>query len=157
MSEQKFPPGWDEARVKRLVDHYENMDEDELLAEDEAARASVSDGDNMGVDGRAEFEQAMGETFGYYLSPPVPFEDASPHECCEVVWKVAGTEVTPTILASLSEAQIVALSVAFGSYFETVPPTVERIKHAIAGTLARWPVGSMGETLNPVDQSVKGK
>ena len=38
MSEQNFPPGWDEARVKRLIDHYENMDEDELLAEDEAAR-----------------------------------------------------------------------------------------------------------------------
>jgi Ser/Thr protein kinase RdoA (MazF antagonist) len=40
MSEQKFPPGWDEARVKRLIDHYENMSEDELLAEDEAARKS---------------------------------------------------------------------------------------------------------------------
>jgi hypothetical protein len=38
MSEQKYPSGWDEARVMRLKDHYENMDEDELLAEDEAAR-----------------------------------------------------------------------------------------------------------------------
>ena len=38
MSEEKFPPGWDAARVKRLIDRYENMDEDELLAEDEAAR-----------------------------------------------------------------------------------------------------------------------
>jgi hypothetical protein len=41
MSEQKFPPGWEEARVKRLIDHYENMDEDELFAEDEAAREAV--------------------------------------------------------------------------------------------------------------------
>ena len=38
MSEQKFPPGWDQARVQRVIDHYENMSEDELLAEDEAAR-----------------------------------------------------------------------------------------------------------------------
>jgi hypothetical protein len=38
MSEQIFPPGWDQARVQRVIDHYENMSEDELLAEDEAAR-----------------------------------------------------------------------------------------------------------------------
>jgi hypothetical protein len=38
MSEQQYPPSWDQARVQRLIDHYENMDEDELLAEDEAAR-----------------------------------------------------------------------------------------------------------------------
>ena len=34
MNAQKFPASWDEARVKRLIDHYENMTEDELLAED---------------------------------------------------------------------------------------------------------------------------
>ena len=38
MRKQKYPPGWDEARVQRVIDHYENMSEDELLAEDEAAR-----------------------------------------------------------------------------------------------------------------------
>jgi hypothetical protein len=38
MSKQHYPPGWNEARVQRLIDHYENMSEDELLAEDEAAR-----------------------------------------------------------------------------------------------------------------------
>ena len=38
MNKQKFPPGWNEARVQRLIDHYENMDDDELFAEDEAAR-----------------------------------------------------------------------------------------------------------------------
>jgi hypothetical protein len=38
MSNQKFPSGWDEARVKRLIDHYDQMDEDQLLAEDEAAQ-----------------------------------------------------------------------------------------------------------------------
>lgn len=37
MSKQKFPPGWDEARVQRLIAHYDQMDDDELTAEDEAA------------------------------------------------------------------------------------------------------------------------
>ncbi len=33
----KFPAGWDEKRVKRILDHYENQSEDEAVAEDEAA------------------------------------------------------------------------------------------------------------------------
>lgn len=33
----KFPPGWDEERVKRVIKHYESQSEDEALAEDEAA------------------------------------------------------------------------------------------------------------------------
>jgi len=33
-----------------------------------------------GEDWRPDFEQALGETFGDYVSPPVPFEDASPHD-----------------------------------------------------------------------------
>jgi len=37
MSEPKFPAGWDEERVKRLIDHYEGLSEDEMTAEDEAA------------------------------------------------------------------------------------------------------------------------
>ena len=38
MSKQKFPPGWDEARVQRLIAHYEQMDDDAMVAEDEAAQ-----------------------------------------------------------------------------------------------------------------------
>jgi len=37
MSEQKFPPGWDEARVRQVMSHYENQTEDEQFAEIEAA------------------------------------------------------------------------------------------------------------------------
>jgi hypothetical protein len=37
MSEPKFPAGWDAARIKRLIDHYETMSEEEQVAEDEAA------------------------------------------------------------------------------------------------------------------------
>ena len=37
MSESRFPPGWDAERVQRLIDHYEELNEDEVVAEDEAA------------------------------------------------------------------------------------------------------------------------
>jgi len=37
MKENRFPPGWDEARVKRVLEHYEQQTEDEAVAEDEAA------------------------------------------------------------------------------------------------------------------------
>jgi hypothetical protein len=33
----KFPPGWDEERVRRVIEHYESQSEDEAVAEDEAA------------------------------------------------------------------------------------------------------------------------
>jgi hypothetical protein len=94
---------------------------------------------------RPEFEQAMGETFAESVSAPVPFEDASAHECCEVVWKVVGRNVTSRKLAALADEQIVALSQKFGEYFESESPSVERIKEAFARTLRRWPVGSLGD------------
>jgi hypothetical protein len=33
----KFPEGWDEARVKRVLEHYESQSEEQAVAEDEAA------------------------------------------------------------------------------------------------------------------------
>ena len=39
---QKFPPGWDEARVRRLIDYYEGQSEQEAIAEDEAAFSAIS-------------------------------------------------------------------------------------------------------------------
>ena len=38
MSKQKFPPGWDEKRVREVLAHYESQGEDEQFAEVEAAR-----------------------------------------------------------------------------------------------------------------------
>jgi hypothetical protein len=38
MIEQKFPPGWDEERVREVLAHYEGQSEDEQFAEIEAAR-----------------------------------------------------------------------------------------------------------------------
>ncbi len=37
MTDQKFPRGWDEDRVKRVLEHYQLQEELEALAEDEAA------------------------------------------------------------------------------------------------------------------------
>jgi hypothetical protein len=95
---------------------------------------------------RPDFEQALGETFGEFVSPPIPYEDASPHECCEVVWSVVGRNVTPSRLATLDEQEIAALARKFGKYFGCGSPGVEQVKEAIVHTLARWPVGSLGES-----------
>jgi hypothetical protein len=37
MSEQKFPSGWDEQRVRDTLAHYDSQSEDEQFAEIEAA------------------------------------------------------------------------------------------------------------------------
>jgi hypothetical protein len=37
MISQRFPPGWDEARVRRVLEQYESQTDEEALAEDEAA------------------------------------------------------------------------------------------------------------------------
>ena len=40
MKESRFPPGWDEERVQRVLAHYETQTEVEAVAEDEAAYES---------------------------------------------------------------------------------------------------------------------
>ena len=37
MRQSKFPIGWDEERVRRVLAHYEEQMEEEAVAEDEAA------------------------------------------------------------------------------------------------------------------------
>ncbi len=37
IKQSKYPKGWDEERVKRVLDHYEAQSEEEAVAEDEAA------------------------------------------------------------------------------------------------------------------------
>jgi hypothetical protein len=41
MSQQKFPPGWDEERVRQVLAHYDSQTEDEQFAEIEAAREAA--------------------------------------------------------------------------------------------------------------------
>jgi len=42
MKSSSFPPGWDEQRVRKVIDHYEQQSEDEAVAEDEAAYEDTS-------------------------------------------------------------------------------------------------------------------
>ncbi len=37
MSNSKFPEGWDEQRVQRVLEHYEQQSDAESVAEDEAS------------------------------------------------------------------------------------------------------------------------
>jgi len=39
MSQNKFPEGWDEDRVQRVLAHYDGQNDEEALAEDEAGVA----------------------------------------------------------------------------------------------------------------------
>ena len=36
MRNQGFPPGWDELRVRRVLEHYESQTEEQAVAEDDA-------------------------------------------------------------------------------------------------------------------------
>jgi hypothetical protein len=42
MKQTRFPPGWDENRVREVLDHYQSQTEDEAMAEDEAAFEDAS-------------------------------------------------------------------------------------------------------------------
>ena len=37
MKRPRFPSGWNEARVRKVLEHYERQTEDEAVADDEAA------------------------------------------------------------------------------------------------------------------------
>jgi hypothetical protein len=37
MKQSKYPVGWDEERVRRVLEHYEAQSDEEAVAEDEAA------------------------------------------------------------------------------------------------------------------------
>jgi hypothetical protein len=42
MKPTKYPAGWDEARVQRVLAHYEQQSDEEAVAEDEAAYESTT-------------------------------------------------------------------------------------------------------------------
>jgi uncharacterized protein (DUF433 family) len=47
----KFPPGWDEEPIRRVLAHYEHETEEEAVAEDEAAfEQKRRDGEMLGFD-----------------------------------------------------------------------------------------------------------
>jgi hypothetical protein len=42
MKQPQFPEGWDEERVRRVLEHYEAQSDEEAVAEDEAAYESTT-------------------------------------------------------------------------------------------------------------------
>jgi len=42
MKQPRYPVGWDEAHVKRVLAHYEQQSDEEAVAEDEAAYESTT-------------------------------------------------------------------------------------------------------------------
>ena len=42
MKQSNFPEGWDEERVRRVLEHYENQADEEAVAEDEASYESTT-------------------------------------------------------------------------------------------------------------------
>jgi len=42
LKQPKFPDGWDEERVRRVLEHYETQSDEEAVAEDEAAYESTT-------------------------------------------------------------------------------------------------------------------
>jgi hypothetical protein len=42
MKQPKFPNGWDEERVRRVLEHYDAQSDEEAVAEDEAAYESTT-------------------------------------------------------------------------------------------------------------------
>ena len=42
MKQSKFPPGWDEERVRRVLEQYDTQSDDEAITEDEAAYESTT-------------------------------------------------------------------------------------------------------------------
>jgi len=94
----------------------------------------------MPIHENPDFIQAVGEELSDAVCPPVPFEDASAHECYEALSKALGNEITPVLLKSLSSAQLESVGCALSEYFECGAISVDKVKHAIAGILARWPI-----------------
>lgn len=88
---------------------------------------------------------AMGEEFSRAVCPPVAFEDASPQECCEPLREVLGSGPTPLVLAALTETDLQRLAHAFGASFDVPPPSLERLRDAVEGTLARWPASEWSQ------------
>lgn len=89
-----------------------------------------------------DFVQATVLSFSDHVSPPVPFDDASPHGCYEAVESFLGEDVTPERPSKLSDQEIEELASAFGRCFEVEPPSSAQIRQAIRATLHRWPPGS---------------
>ena len=70
MKQSKYPIGWDEERVRRVLEHYEQQPDEEAVAEDEAAYEAHAESEHFKAYGvgecfphRETAERAAYETF----------------------------------------------------------------------------------------------
>jgi hypothetical protein len=42
MTQSRYPDGWDEERVRRVLEHYDGQSDEEAVAEDEAAFETIT-------------------------------------------------------------------------------------------------------------------
>jgi len=42
MNESEYPPGWDDARVRKVIEYYDSQTDEEAIADDEAAYTNDS-------------------------------------------------------------------------------------------------------------------
>jgi hypothetical protein len=68
MKENRFPPGWNEQRVRDVIDHYESQSDEEALAEDEA---SFEDNPETIIKVPTQLVPAVRELIGKHDSPNV--------------------------------------------------------------------------------------
>jgi hypothetical protein len=100
-------------------------------------------------DRQGDFMQAVGESYADCVCPPVPHGNMFVPDCWDVLCDAVGVEVTPARLAALTSADLDRLRTALGSYFQCDPPSLRQVKAAVKVSLARWPVGSLGEPAEP--------
>ena len=68
MKEHRFPPGWNEQRVRDVIEHYEAQTDEEALAEDEA---SFEDDPETIIKVPTQLVPAVRELIGRHDSPNV--------------------------------------------------------------------------------------
>ncbi len=66
MKKNQFPKGWDEARIRRILSHYESQSEEEQVAEDEKA---FNDQERTVVQVPAELMPVIREIIAQYKPP----------------------------------------------------------------------------------------
>jgi hypothetical protein len=127
MTESRFPAGWDEERVKRLIAHDESMAEDEQVAEDEAAAEEKTYTMHGGV---SDPYDKLLEAHGLCVHTRLPVEglkerlETSGFQSAQVVRK---TPETPTLLyvslaISTTAAALQIADILFGWFKQTRQP-----------------------------------
>jgi hypothetical protein len=87
----------------------------------------------------SDFLVALGESFCDCLSQVLGFDNTSPQDGYEVFIRALGPDLSPKLLASITEAQLGQLRASCESYFEYRGISTEQMREVVKRILARWP------------------